>query len=475
MLRKLLFCIFCLTFLLNYTVPILANIYEMPQLNATSAVLIDADSGIILYEKNPHKTLYPASITKLMTALLLLEHVGDDLNQRIYMSNYAVFSIPFGASHIAMDEGETLTASQALYAIMLESANEVSNAIAEHIAGDVNTFSLLMTQRARELGALNTNFKNAHGLHHPQHYSTAYDMSLITRELLRFPYFINVINTRSFNIPPTERQPLERPLNNTHRMIHPGQFFHPYTVGGKTGFTNQASHTLSTYARNYSAGLVAIVMENIRHASYSDTINLLNFGFSLFENTNHITIDSIPETLNVVQLIDGVQINIGSANMVPLEPVSLNLPQTITLEDLQFNLDIPNYIMPPISIGQIIGKLAIMYGNMELASVDLISQNEFMQINETNATSNSPDLGYGLLNINYFASSIVAFLYNIFSLRNILIVTSLTSLLILLIRITRFVRYIIRKKRRRNRVNFHYSKINKNKTVRGSTRYKYRD
>ncbi len=154
-----------------------------PQLVSESAVLMDAKTGQILYEKNMHTQLYPASITKILTILLGLEH--GQLQDTVIMSREAVFSILRGSSHIALTDGEEITLEQALMAAMLPSANDASNGIAEHISGSVKDFAVLMNQRAQEAGAINSNFANPHGLPDEEHVSTAYDMAMITRAALQ--------------------------------------------------------------------------------------------------------------------------------------------------------------------------------------------------------------------------------------------------------------------------------------------------
>ena len=347
-----------------------------PPISANSAILMDAHTGIILFENNPHTRRYPASLTKLMTALLLLEHT-EDMSRPIFMSHYAVFSIPRGSSHIAMDEGETLTVSQALYAIMLESANEVSNAIGEHIAGNVTDFAKMMTERAHSLGATNTNFTNAHGLHHHNHYTTAYDMALIKRELLNHPYFIKIIGTRQFAIPPTARQPQERFLNNTHRMIHPGEFFHYYTLGGKTGFTSQASHTLATYARNHRAGLIVITMENMRLVNYIDTRALFNYGFQLYDSFEIFHPNDFEEKINIVEIFNDHHSILTTMGLNAERGITKYLPYFIKEDDIKIRINLPDYITAPVYAGQHIGTLEALYENTVLDTINLLAAEDF--------------------------------------------------------------------------------------------------
>ncbi|MCL1924525.1 MAG: D-alanyl-D-alanine carboxypeptidase [Defluviitaleaceae bacterium] len=326
---------------------------------ASAMILIDADTGIILEEHNPHEHRYPASLTKLMTALLLIEHVP--LEEEIRMSHNAMFSIPRTSSHIAMNVGETITALEALYAIMLASANDVSNAIAEHIIGyggdffhAEQAFAALMTARARQLGAMNTNFKNAHGLHNPLQVTTAYDVSLIMRELIQHPIFNEVIGTRFTKVSPTEFQPLERPLNNTNRMIQPGYFFNPYVVGGKTGFTNEAAHTLATYARN-GAGLIAVVLETPRFGTFTETENLISRGFNNYRNIELLTTD----------FSEIVSINGENVLVRPEANLIRHLPNNINPENINTQIIVPGG-------GRSRPVINVNYGDINLGQMPLV-------------------------------------------------------------------------------------------------------
>ncbi|MEE1341861.1 MAG: serine hydrolase, partial [Lachnospiraceae bacterium] len=153
---------------------------KRPSVYADSAILMDANTGAVLYSKRIHKKQYPASITKIMTTLLALENLSP--TDTVTFSRNAVYSIEPGSSSIGIDEGEELTVEQCLYGIMLASANEVSNAIAEQVAGDNASFANMMNEKSTELGCVNTHFTNPHGLHDKEHYTTAYDMALIAKE-----------------------------------------------------------------------------------------------------------------------------------------------------------------------------------------------------------------------------------------------------------------------------------------------------
>lgn len=382
--KKVLFTFICLYAAYSFTHEsfALGNELEItpPQIQAPAAVLMDASTGLILYDRYMHETKYPASLTKLMTALMLLEYVDGDFSRRITMSRNAVFSIPRGSSHIAMNEYETLSAEESLYAIMLESANEVSNAIGEFIAQDLDTFAQMMTKRAHELGAINTNFTNAHGLHDENNYTTAYDMAIIMKELINHDKFIEVISTRVYAIPPTERQSLERMLNNSHRMIHQGQHFNEHVVGGKTGFTNEASHTLATYAEKDDIRLIAVVLQNQRLVSYTDTEILLDYGFNMFDNIEIFNSSSFNKYIDVIQNNSQEIVERGQAQVIAENNVTMQLPLNVNPENIQQHIDLPLYIQAPIRKGDIIGQLTLKYEGIVLDKVNLIANEEYEYI-----------------------------------------------------------------------------------------------
>lgn len=401
----------------NSSITILANqeVTTTPHIEAPVAVLMDAETGIIIYDKNMHEIKYPASLTKLMTALMLLEHADNNFNQRVFMSRNAVFSIPRGSSHIAMNEDETLSVDEALYAIMLESANEVSNAIAEHVAGDLDTFADMMTKRAHELGAINTNFTNAHGLHHNDHYTTAYDMALIMQELVKYEKFLEVINTKTYTIPPTEKQPLERILNNSHRMIQPGNFYHEYTIGGKTGFTNEALHTLATYGKKDEVSLIAVVLENQRLVSYTDTKNLLDYGFTMFNNVEIFNTEDFAHDLSLVQNIDGETIEIASIPIVAESSITKNLPTNIDLNEIETEIDLPAYIYPPVTKDLVVGQLIFKYNDTIIDTVNLKSNVSFTETIPPTTNTNNRILG-GLSSSHLIIKIVLSILISLFVL-----------------------------------------------------------
>jgi len=313
-----------------------------------------------------------------MTALVVLEQ-AIDLQERIEFSNHAVFSIPRNSSHIAMDEGETLTIEQALYGLMLSSANEVSLALAEHVAGSVESFVDLMNRRAMSLGATRTYFVNPSGLHANGHITTAYDMALIKRAAVQNPDFARIISTLRFDIPPTERQPLVRELLNTNRLIQPGLFFNEYVVGGKTGWTPNAQHTLVTYARQNSRRLIISVLQAESAGTFHDTITLMNYGFALpFEEITIFDASDYMLNIPVYQNINGNPTEIAQMPVLATRNLSFQLPLDFDPGWLRYELSVPETLTPPILRGQEVGGVAVYVQNIRVGEVMLQAQEEVL-------------------------------------------------------------------------------------------------
>ena len=358
------------------------NIYahhpSSPDIQTPAAVLMDANSGVIIYNRNMDDIYYPASITKIMSTLLAIELAEGDFDQRVHFSHNAVFSIPLNASNIGMNDEESISLWEALMANMLMSANEVSNAIAEHFSVTTQEFARKMTERAYELGAVNTNFTNAHGLHDARHYTTAYDMALIMREAMRHPEFVEIISTPSFQIPPTERRDQPRDLNNQHRMTQPAHyFFREYVVGGKTGFTTPARNTLVTYATRDGMSLIAVVLYNEGAArSYENTALLFDYGFNMFGQVQIFDALEFSAQLNVVESFQGGSYTeTATVSVFARESVSMKLPISLRLGDIRREVHLPDYLTPPVREGERLGHIDLMYRESMLASVPLFAAN----------------------------------------------------------------------------------------------------
>lgn len=346
-----------------------------PALIAEAAIMIDADTGIILYEKDCHRTLYPASITKILTTLLAIEYGKYD--EIITHSHNAVYNIGPGSSHIGMRENEQITLNQALYGIMLESANEVCMAVAEHIAGDVDNFVGMMNKRAKELGALNSHFANPHGFHDDEHYTNCYDMAQFMKAAINQEKFIELISTLSYEIPPTNIVNEARPLNNKNKMIKPwSPYYYEYCVGGKTGYTSEAGNTLVTYGKKGDINLITVVMKDNGTAIYSDTKALLEYGFSMYSEKNIFYPGAIEKNVSVIQKYKDKTIDLGVINLRTAEAVTKALPDFIDEANIEQEISIPEMVDGPVKSGDTIGSILLKYNESTLAKVDILSSSD---------------------------------------------------------------------------------------------------
>ena len=253
---------------------------EGPAIEATAAVLMDVQTGAILYSKNADEVLYPASITKIMTLLLGAENLNPE--DPLIMSQSAAYGIEVGSSSIWADTGEEFTIEQALMAVALESANEMSLAIAEEVSGSSKKFVELMNERAADLGCTNTHFNNPNGLPDETHYTTAGDMAKIAAYAWQNLEYRSYVTEDYYEIPPTNVQPETRYMLNHHKMMEGRDYAYEGVLGGKTGYTTVAGNTLITYAKQGNTTLVSVVMQSIGGA-YSDTAALLDYGFNNFK------------------------------------------------------------------------------------------------------------------------------------------------------------------------------------------------
>jgi len=308
-------------------------------ISADAAILMEVETGTILYEKNAHSKYYPASITKIMTALLTLENSA--LDEMVTYSDSAVFSIGPGSSNIGVNPGEILSVEDSLYALLLKSANEVANGLGEHVAGSMDEFALMMTARAKEIGAVNTNFTNASGLHNDNHYTSAYDMALIASEALSHPIFRQLNATLRHSIEPTNRHSETRYLLMGNKMLNPTQpQYYEGCIGGKTGFTNEAGNTLVTYATIDGMTLVAVVLHS-KQTHYTDTKSLFDFGFANFNKIDIPTDDNdfMPNSRFTGDLFNTnsnnalVTLNNGSSVVIPKDTAISELNSEIILNE----------------------------------------------------------------------------------------------------------------------------------------------
>lgn len=345
---------------------------NFPNICAESAIIMEAETGSILYGKNMHDKNFPASITKILTTLIALEN--SSMNETVTFSKDAVFEVDLDSSRIGIDVNEQLTMEQALYGIMLASANEVSYAVAEHVAGDIPSFTKLMNEKAKEVGALNSNFTNPHGLPDSNHYTTAYDMALISKASLANEDFCEISQTRTYTIPPTNIQEESRPLANHHKFINRNIHFEG-AIGGKTGWTSVSRHTLVTFAKRDGMTLIAVVMNcPSSNDVYTDTSNLLNYAFDNFKSNtiNEANVD-MSENIDFFAKYHSF-FNLSNSPLQVSENGKVILPNDVNFNETQRTIDLAP--LETLNKGEnIIGSIIYSYNDTNLGRTDIIYNN----------------------------------------------------------------------------------------------------
>lgn len=251
-----------------------------PSIVGEAGILMEASTGAILYSKNIHTQYYPASITKILTALIILENC--EMDEMVRIPHEAVYMEDKG-SHIALDEDEELTVEDCLYGMLLASANDAAYALAVHEGGSIENFAAMMNKRARELGCRDSNFVNPNGLPDERHVTSAYDMALITREVLKHELFRTISGIAFYEIQPSASQPDLIPMSNHHKMLIGGKYRYEGAFAGKTGYTVAAGNTLVTCAERDGMELICVTMKTQGRQVYVDTAALFDFGFENFK------------------------------------------------------------------------------------------------------------------------------------------------------------------------------------------------
>ena len=288
---------------------------ESVEVTAQAAILANADTGEIIYEKNPDEVLYPASITKLMTAIVTLD-TCDNLEENITISEAAYTKGLANSSDVGMQVGQLTSVYECLSGMLIASGNECAYALAEYVGGvlggDVDTFVQAMNQKASDLGCTNTNYTNPCGYHDDDHYTTARDMMIIARAAYSYPDLMEIIQNEHFVAEIAVQDNSEMPgtinmYDNTHKMLCDNTYKYEEIIGGKTGYTNEAGYTLVTYASYESENLVCVIMGAEEDNQYKDTTDLFNWEFGL--NEGYVSNESDASGYEVVTITDGMSEN----------------------------------------------------------------------------------------------------------------------------------------------------------------------
>lgn len=334
---------------------------SVPETYAPSCLLMEESSGKVLYSKNANSIMYPASTTKIMTAILTIENCN--LSDTATVSHNAVFSIPDGYSTANLVEGEELTIEQLLNVLLIPSANDAAVVLAEHIAGSVESFSEMMNNKAAEIGCKNTHFVNPSGVHNENHYSTAYDLALIGKYAMQLSTFRSIVSKTYCSLPITNKYDKEdRIFSTTNELLKfnsSTSYYYQYATGAKTGYTDPAGHCIVATATKDNISLIAVVLndgftdENISQRPI-DCKTLFEYGFNNYSMVSIANKGDVGHTINVINATSET----ASLDLLYSENLSAFIPNGFDLSSVTPNIKLTQGLFAPISEGTILGSIS---------------------------------------------------------------------------------------------------------------------
>lgn len=372
---------------------------EYPEIFAQTGVVIDATTGVVLYNKNMNDKMYPASITKILTALVALEN--SSLDEQVTFSHDAVYSLEYADANIGMKEGEILSMNDALHGLLLASANETANAIAEHVGGSIDKFADMMNERAKEAGAVNSHFANPSGLFDENHYTTPYDMAMITKDAIKNQKFLDIEKDTTYTIGATNLTPDSRYLTNRHKMLLKNNpVYYEGVLGGKTGYLDEAGNTLVTFAKRDNMTLISVIMKSDTSHVYEDTTKLLDYGF------NNFKLENIAENEKAFSFDDAANSSFDSVfndNMMDIfidKSAFAVVPKTLQFSDLTSKINFTKN-----SDDNTIATIKYSYAGVVVGTADVKLNNLYSEnliYSPLLENSDSDDEHHWSLNINYW-------------------------------------------------------------------------
>lgn len=350
------------------------------QIYSSGSVLIDAKTGKILLQKDMNKKLYPASTTKILTAILAIENLN--LDSKLTASRSAVMAIPSGYSNAGIKIGESLSVSDLLEMFLIHSANEVGYIFAEEISGNIDNFANLMNKKASELGCTNTHFTNPSGIHDVNHYSTAYDMALIAKYCMQNETFRNIVNKKSCKFSATDLYPEERYFKNTNSLLDSSnRYYYEYAIGIKTGFTTQAKNCLIAGAKKDGIELIAVMLgaeatENGQSGRYVDAKNLFDYGFENYKIMDFLKKGSQIKNIEIKNATKETK----KLNLIAKSSLSATFQTNFDISTLVPTIAIFENINAPIAKDTVLGKVSYNIDGIVYES-DLIAENDVIKSN----------------------------------------------------------------------------------------------
>ena len=326
-----------------------ADSAEQPSISAASAILLDNKTGKVLYNKNENKKMYPASTTKILTAIIVIENCNLDT---IATASYdAIMSIPDGYSTANIQIGEQLTIEQLLELLLVHSANDAANVLAEFVGGSTDSFVSIMNTKINELGLTNSHFTNVYGLHDDNHYTTAHDLAFIMKYCLNNNTFRKIAGQASCAIPATNKYGT-RSYNSTNELLVPNStYYYKYLTTGKTGFTSQAKECLVSSAYKNNLELIGVVLGSTNR--FVDTRNIYEYAYSNYSIKTIATEKDIATNIK----ISNATAETENLNLLISETVSVLINNSQNISEIQPEIILNDNIKAPIEEGSTLGKI----------------------------------------------------------------------------------------------------------------------
>lgn len=378
--KKLKIIFFIFIFLMQFIIFISPSYADSDNLKTycPSCILIEANTGKILYEKNSNDVRFPASTTKIMTAILTVENCN--LDDVATVSHNAVYSIPYDYTHASLKEGEELTIEQLLYALMIPSANDAAIVLAEHISGGVEEFAKLMNKRAEELGCKNTHFVNPNGIHSKDHTSTSYDLALMGKFAMQNSIIRKIVSTTQFTLPATNKySKADRTFNNSNDLLNTySRYYYEGTTGVKTGYTGEAGNCIIASAKKNDFEVILVVLGGESTNTglsqrYLDCKTLFDYAF------NNYSLKTLNEKNAVLKQITvrGATEETQNLNVLIKDKIEIFSENSADLSSLEPEITLDENLMAPISANSAIGKITYNYDGQTYSS-DLIAETQVL-------------------------------------------------------------------------------------------------
>ncbi len=342
--------------ILNYNKEEQNVLNNIPNIGCKSVYIAEPNTGKIIFEKNAHEKMYPASTTKILTALLVLENC--QMTDKAVVSQKALDLVPNGYSNAQLQAGEEHTILDLLYALLLPSANEAANVLAEHVSGSVESFVELCNKRAKELGCENLHFTNTNGMHDENHCCTAYDLYLIAKECKKYDIFNEIVKTKNYSLPSTSKFPGTRILNNTNELLLNGKYYYSNCNGIKTGYTTPAGQCLVASSSYNGLDLISVVLGGGTNSQglnerFYDTKQLFEFVY------DNYSVKNIAETGDIVTNINVKKATKDTANLDIIVDTDITtiVPNNIDKDTVSKSIILDENIVAPIKENQVLGQI----------------------------------------------------------------------------------------------------------------------